>query len=194
MLVAWLCHLFALLSYPLPVSSVSFMYCASPLRLGAIAHCRGLTRPIRWASMRTFRSSPRLATSSTFSPPTLPSGPPTLTLYQESDDGLIAWLTLNNPDKRNALSMSMLKEIREQMRKIESQKKLRHVVPSARLSDIERMGVRADCFSCRVLILRANGPVFSSGHDLKEIEAYFEVPPGFMHSLFFLLSFARLEA
>ena len=57
----------------------------------------------------------------------------------------IATLTLDRPEKRNALSL----EFMEQM--------------TSALSDI---GQRSDV---GVVILAANGPVFSSGHDLSEL-------------------------
>jgi enoyl-CoA hydratase/carnithine racemase len=59
--------------------------------------------------------------------------------------GQVAHLTLNHPEKRNALSKAMLQELRE------------------RLAEAGRdPGVR-------VVILHANGPVFSAGHDLREL-------------------------
>jgi enoyl-CoA hydratase/carnithine racemase len=57
----------------------------------------------------------------------------------------VAFLTLNNPEKRNALSHAMLEQLREHF---------------------ERIGLDRDV---RVVVLRANGPAFSSGHDLREL-------------------------
>jgi enoyl-CoA hydratase/carnithine racemase len=57
----------------------------------------------------------------------------------------VAILTLNHPEKRNALSRAMLSSLRDELR-----------------------GVPA---SVRVAILRAEGPVFSAGHDLRELVA-----------------------
>ncbi|KAM9328674.1 enoyl-CoA hydratase domain-containing protein 3, mitochondrial [Pholidichthys leucotaenia] len=54
-------------------------------------------------------------------------------------------IVLNNPKKRNALSLSMLESLREDI-----------------LADV-------DSDDLRVIILSAKGPVFSSGHDLKEL-------------------------
>ncbi|XP_061494329.1 enoyl-CoA hydratase domain-containing protein 3, mitochondrial [Rhineura floridana] len=54
-------------------------------------------------------------------------------------------VVLNNPLKRNALSLSMLKSLREDV-----------------LHDIESTDLR-------VIIISGVGPVFSSGHDLKEL-------------------------
>jgi enoyl-CoA hydratase/carnithine racemase len=57
----------------------------------------------------------------------------------------IAFLTLNHPEKRNALSRAMLTALKEQLARI-----------------------AADA-GARVVILRAEGPVFCSGHDLREL-------------------------
>jgi enoyl-CoA hydratase/carnithine racemase len=57
----------------------------------------------------------------------------------------IAFVTLNHPEKRNALSRAMLSALREAF-----------------------AGFRDDR-AVRVVILRAHGPVFSAGHDLREL-------------------------
>src|SRR2546426_7645193 len=57
----------------------------------------------------------------------------------------IATLTLNRPEKRNALSLEFMHQL------------------TCALADI---GQRSDV---GVVILNANGPVFSSGHDLGEL-------------------------
>src|SRR5262249_1536581 len=66
-----------------------------------------------------------------------------LVLYEVVDG--VAVLTLNHPEKRNALSRAMLECLKGQL----------------------------DCIAAdpnvRVVILRAAGPVFSSGHDLREL-------------------------
>lgn len=62
----------------------------------------------------------------------------------ETDDS-IAVVTLNRPDKRNALSLSLMRELLDCFGRIGEEKKLRTV------------------------ILGAAGKVFSSGHDLKEL-------------------------
>eukprot|EP01116_Phalansterium_solitarium_P013567 TRINITY_DN30959_c0_g1_i1.p1 TRINITY_DN30959_c0_g1~~TRINITY_DN30959_c0_g1_i1.p1 ORF type:complete len:284 (-),score=48.27 TRINITY_DN30959_c0_g1_i1:226-1077(-) len=85
------------------------------------------------------------------------------TLYSEDHERRIAFLTLNNPKKRNALSEAMLLELRD---------RLRHV---AARSDV------------RVVLLQAEGPVFSSGHDLKEIDSR-RADVGFHRNLFSLCS------
>ena len=69
--------------------------------------------------------------------------PDSLTLYEVRDG--VAVLTLNNSLRRNALSLSMMDEL------------LSHLDAAKR----ER-GVR-------VVVIRAEGPVFSSGHDLREL-------------------------
>lgn len=66
-----------------------------------------------------------------------------LVLYEVVDG--VAVLTLNHPEKRNALSRSML----------------------ASLS--KRLEQSAADLGVRVVILRAAGPVFSAGHDLREL-------------------------
>ena len=62
----------------------------------------------------------------------------------ELQEGL-ALLTLHNPGRRNALSTEMLLELRELFRQF------------------------ADDAAVRVVVLRSQGPVFSSGHDLNEV-------------------------
>lgn len=57
----------------------------------------------------------------------------------------VAILTLNRPEKRNALSRAMLACLREHLR-----------------------AIAADA-TVRAVIVRAEGPVFSSGHDLREL-------------------------
>jgi enoyl-CoA hydratase/carnithine racemase len=54
-------------------------------------------------------------------------------------------LTLNNPEKRNPLSMSTMTDLERQL---------------------DQIGV---CPETRVIIINSKGAVFSSGHDLKEI-------------------------
>jgi enoyl-CoA hydratase/carnithine racemase len=65
-------------------------------------------------------------------------------LLMEIHDG-VCRLTLNRPDKRNALSHELLSELEAALSKI------------------------GEDSSIRVVVLGANGPVFSSGHDLKEM-------------------------
>lgn len=60
-------------------------------------------------------------------------------------EGAVRILTLNRPAKRNALSLSMLQDLYQA------------------LSDAGKDK------ATKVVILQANGPVFSSGHDLKEM-------------------------
>ncbi len=68
-------------------------------------------------------------------------------LIRESDEA-VGILTLNRPEKRNALSKGMIAALREGLREWE-------LAP-----DI------------RVIILRANGPAFCAGHDLSEMSAW----------------------
>ena len=65
-------------------------------------------------------------------------------LYEVSAEG-VCWLTLNNPERRNALSSPTL----------------------AALEDL--LGEIAHNPAVRVVVLRSHGPVFSSGHDLNEL-------------------------
>ena len=65
---------------------------------------------------------------------------------RESSDG-VAILTLDNPSRRNALSREMLSALRDALAE-----------------------AAADA-SVRAVVLRAEGPVFSSGHDLREVAA-----------------------
>ncbi|XP_056133317.1 enoyl-CoA hydratase domain-containing protein 3, mitochondrial [Lampris incognitus] len=67
--------------------------------------------------------------------------PEPLTIRQQNHG--IRRIVLNNPGKRNALSLSMLQSLRDDL--------------------------LADPSTLRVIIISANGPVFSSGHDLKEL-------------------------
>lgn len=59
--------------------------------------------------------------------------------------GRVARLTLNRPDRRNALSLALLQQL------------------AAALADI------ANTSSVQVVVLAAQGPVFCSGHDLSEM-------------------------
>nr|XP_039254696.1 enoyl-CoA hydratase domain-containing protein 3, mitochondrial-like [Styela clava] len=69
-----------------------------------------------------------------------------LTIVKEEDG--IRRITLNNPRKRNALSLNMLNTLKENISKDVDSEKL------------------------RVIVLSANGPVFSAGHDLKELMSF----------------------
>ncbi|XP_072234042.1 enoyl-CoA hydratase domain-containing protein 3, mitochondrial [Leuresthes tenuis] len=69
--------------------------------------------------------------------------PEPLTVRQQNNG--IRRIILNNPKKRNALSLSMLASLRENI-----------------LTDV-------DSEDLRVIVISARGPVFSSGHDLKEL-------------------------
>jgi enoyl-CoA hydratase/carnithine racemase len=66
-------------------------------------------------------------------------------LVRSDRKGQIATLTLANPARRNALSFELLGQLRDQLRTIGTDRTIKCV------------------------ILRAEGPVFSSGHDLREI-------------------------
>lgn len=60
-------------------------------------------------------------------------------------DTEVGWLTLNRPEKRNALSLEMMTEVLAKLDKV------------------------ADDPGIRVLVIRGSGPVFSAGHDISEM-------------------------
>ena len=70
--------------------------------------------------------------------------PSPLVIHQVTSDG-IAVLTLNNPDRRNALSFLTLLNLERRLAEIAGDPK------------------------ARVVVIRSEGPVFSSGHDLNEL-------------------------
>src|SRR3981189_3937709 len=72
------------------------------------------------------------------------AGPPLL----REDIGNIAVLTLDRPQARNTLSEAMLVALRQELERLAAHKRIRAVV------------------------LAANGPAFSAGHDLKELTAH----------------------
>src|SRR5258708_5106427 len=62
------------------------------------------------------------------------------------DDALpAAVITLNRPEQRNALSVPLMHELAE---------------------ELERLGARPEV---RAIVLRADGPAFSAGHNLREL-------------------------
>ncbi len=75
-----------------------------------------------------------------------------------TDESGICTLTLNRPDKRNPLSTAMLGGLQDALD-----------------------GIVQDT-SVKVVILDANGPVFSAGHDFKEMRANTNYE--FIHELF----------
>jgi enoyl-CoA hydratase/carnithine racemase len=62
-------------------------------------------------------------------------------------EGPIATVTMNRPERRNALSLAMMQAL---------------------ITALRRLAERAET---RVIILAANGPAFSAGHDLRELRA-----------------------
>lgn len=68
-----------------------------------------------------------------------------LSTLEINGDEHLAFITLNNPKRRNALSEALLMELDHHLREL------------SRLPEIN------------VIIIRAQGPVFSSGHDLNEV-------------------------
>ncbi len=71
--------------------------------------------------------------------------PKPLVARGELREGRVAVLTLNHPEKRNALSRALLQELDSRLQEVGS--------------------------NVRVVLLRSTGSVFSSGHDLKELQA-----------------------
>ncbi len=65
---------------------------------------------------------------------------------EDEDDGGIAVVTMNRPDKRNALSLEMMRELTEAFRAVGSQRR------------------------AHAIILRGEGAAFSAGHDLRELQ------------------------
>ncbi|KAM6092496.1 enoyl-CoA hydratase domain-containing protein 3, mitochondrial [Theristicus caerulescens] len=74
-----------------------------------------------------------------------PLPPEKLTVRRQA--GGVRNIILNNPGKRNALSLSMLRSLREDL-----------------LHDVKSKDLR-------VIVISAEGPVFCSGHDLKELSS-----------------------
>jgi len=60
-------------------------------------------------------------------------------------EGPIAWITLNRPEKRNALSMALMKRFQDILSELEADPAI------------------------RVIIVKGNGPAFCAGHDLEEM-------------------------
>ena len=60
----------------------------------------------------------------------------------------IALLTLNNPKKRNPLSLKLINMLQKELNKIKKNRKI------------------------KVLIIESSGPSFCSGHDLKEVKSF----------------------
>ena len=63
----------------------------------------------------------------------------------EEREGPIAWITLDRPERRNALSLEHLRELEECLQAV------------------------GDDRALRVAVVRANGPAFCAGHDLSEM-------------------------
>ena len=92
-------------------------------------------------------------------------------LLRRDEDG-IAWLTLNRPAQRNALSSALLTALQQQVDAIARDR------------------------TVKVVVIAANGPGFCSGHDLREMRAN----PGrqayeaaFAHSAQLMLALTRLK-
>uniref|UniRef100_A0A1A8NJ58 Enoyl-CoA hydratase domain-containing protein 3, mitochondrial n=1 Tax=Nothobranchius rachovii TaxID=451742 RepID=A0A1A8NJ58_9TELE len=89
--------------------------------------------------------------------------PEPLTVIRQSNG--IRRIILNNPKKRNALSLSMLESLRENIRTGADCDDLRVIIISGLC-----LGNRRVCKTFQQsFAFSATGPVFSSGHDLKEL-------------------------
>lgn len=73
------------------------------------------------------------------------TGTATYQTIQFEVEGPLAWVTMNRPEKRNALSLEHMTELIDCFKRIGADRQI------------------------AVAILRGNGPAFSSGHDLKEM-------------------------
>ncbi len=60
-------------------------------------------------------------------------------------DAPVATITMNRPEKRNALSSEMMRELNDALRTLGAEPEV------------------------RAIVLAANGPAFSAGHDLREL-------------------------
>lgn len=60
-------------------------------------------------------------------------------------DGPISWLTLNRPDRRNALSLELMGDMLAKLDQVAGDKE------------------------CRIVVIRGNGPAFCAGHDMSEM-------------------------
>jgi enoyl-CoA hydratase/carnithine racemase len=67
-------------------------------------------------------------------------------------DGPLGWLSLNRPEKRNALSLEMMSEV------------------------VKKLDLIAGDEAIRVLVIRGSGPIFSAGHDIKEMTTHLDDP------------------
>ena len=89
-------------------------------------------------------------------------------LFQREDRAGVATLTLAAPASRNALSLAMIEALHRAFDEI----------------------AQDDCV--RAIVLAAEGPAFSSGHDLREIEAHSHDEDG--GAAFYEILFARCSA
>lgn len=79
-------------------------------------------------------------------------------LVLRADQGKVCWLTLNRPEKLNALTVGMFRELRDHVSALK----------------------RDDTIEC--VVLRGAGRCFSAGHDLGDIAAGEKVPSRGWHS------------
>ncbi len=79
----------------------------------------------------------------------IPIPDPAAPVLMSRREGPIAWLTLNRPDRRNALSLDLLRRLEQELIDLEQDRRV------------------------RLIVLGATGPVFSAGHDLGEMREHF---------------------
>lgn len=71
----------------------------------------------------------------------------------------VGYVTLNRPEKRNALSLEVMTAMRQLLRRVEEDAAI------------------------RVVVIRGNGPIFSAGHDLKEMTGHHQ-DPNYLRQIF----------
>lgn len=71
----------------------------------------------------------------------------------------VGYVTLNRPEKRNALSLDVMNAMLEQLHNVEQEPAI------------------------RVVVIRGNGPIFSAGHDLGEMTGHRE-DPAYLRNIF----------
>ena len=76
-------------------------------------------------------------------------------------DGPIGWLTLNRPEKRNALSLELMTDM------------------------LEKLHLLAKDQNIRIVVIRGNGSAFCAGHDLNEMTGA-SIDANHFHSIFSL--------
>ncbi|KAM9029243.1 enoyl-CoA hydratase domain-containing protein 3, mitochondrial isoform 1-T1 [Ara ararauna] len=119
---------------------------AAPLRVPGGAPPRPVpSRPAAMAAAALWRLRRTSAAAFSSAAAAGPGRPEKLTVRRQAEG--VRNIILNNPRRRNALSLSMLQSLREDL-----------------LHDVKSKDLR-------VIIISAEGPIFCSGHDLKELSS-----------------------